>query len=243
MMVTSVARIFGAIYERRWPLVSTSEFGIEIVRPINTFAGKLALFIHNNVDKICLLSSLLIIFVMDKDATKSAEELIPALFWCAVIWSLIYFMYFLSPIFLILSFIACLPCIILILQRFFNLNIFQQNESERAAPATQEALEKVWKATYISDESFKYVNPDKPEQTVTIQKEDTKCSICLGWYDNEDELRILPCSHHFHLGCADEWFKITATCPLCVRPIIQQQQPATATATATQSSDTPDSNV
>ena len=241
MMMTSVARIYNSIYERRFPLVIVTDTGMEIIRTVNTFWGKLAMFNHNYIDKICLFSSMLLVIIMDKYTSRNAEKQIPQLFWTAMIWALIYFMYFVAPVFLILGLIACLPCILLILQRFFNLNIFESNANQRAAPATQEILEKVWKVSYISDESFKYVNPDKLEQAVIIEKEDTKCSICLGWYENEDELRILPCSHHFHLGCADEWFKITATCPLCVRPI---NSPTQAQAqTQTQLSTNPDSNV
>lgn len=237
MTVTSIARIYQSIYERRFPLVITTDTGTEILRPINTFWGKLSLFIHRYVDKICLFSSMFLVIILDKESSKFAEESIPELFWMAMTYALIYFMYFVAPLFLILSLIACLPCILLVLQRFFNLNIFEQSGNQRAAPATQEILEKVWHVKYTSDESFKYVNPDKPEQAVLIQKEDTKCSICLGWYEEGDELRILPCSHHFHLGCADEWFKITATCPLCVRPINPGQSQA-----QTQSTN-PDSNV
>ena len=248
MTGTSIARIFNAIYERRWPFVIFTDDGGEILRPINTFFGKLAMFIRNHVDSICLFSTMFLILILDKTSSRFAEEKTPELFWTAMIWVLIYFMYFVAPVFLILGLIACLPCILLILQRFFNLNILEQAGNQRAAPATQEILEKVWKVSYISDESYKYVNPDKREQSIVIEKEDTKCSICLGWYENQDELRILPCSHHFHLGCADEWFKITATCPLCVRPINspappppsaqqQQQQPQTM------ASSNPDSNV
>ena len=41
------------------------------------------------------------------------------------------------------------------------------------------------------------------------------CCICLANYENNDELRELPCSHLFHKDCVDKWLKINALCPLC----------------------------
>lgn len=41
------------------------------------------------------------------------------------------------------------------------------------------------------------------------------CCICLAKYEDNDELRELPCSHFFHTQCVDKWLKINATCPLC----------------------------
>lgn len=241
MCFTSAARIFKMVYDRRWPLVTVTEFGTELIRPVNTIAGQTAMFFHKNIDLISFLSAGLLMLLMDKHTSESAEKEIPLLFWTGMAWSMMYFLYFLAPIFFILSLIACLPCIIIILQRFFNFSLVNPNETSRAAPATQALLDKVWKVGFTANDSFEYTNPELPDQKVVIQKEDTKCSICLGWYEEGDDLRILPCSHHFHLGCADEWFKITATCPLCVRPIRpNSQEPSSPTAT---NSNSPDSNV
>lgn len=244
MALTSVARIYKAMYDRRWPLSSVTEWGTEVFRPVNTLPGKVASFIQKHIDLTCMLSTLFIFLYFDKATSEEAEKQIPILFWGAMGWAMVYFMYFVAPIFFILSLIACLPCIIVVLQRFFNFSLLNPNDQPRAAPASQAVLEKVWKVKYTPDESFKYINPDAPDQVVTIQKEDTKCSICLGWYDNGEDLRILPCSHHFHQGCADEWFKITATCPLCVRPIQPTPtEPSGQTANESVPTDNPDSNV
>lgn len=48
-----------------------------------------------------------------------------------------------------------------------------------------------------------------------ISAEDAVCCICLANYVNNDELRELPCVHHFHMECVDKWLKINALCPLC----------------------------
>ncbi|PNY05120.1 E3 ubiquitin-protein ligase at4g11680-like protein [Trifolium pratense] len=53
------------------------------------------------------------------------------------------------------------------------------------------------------------------EKERMISGEDAVCCICILNYENEDELRELPCSHLFHKECVDKWLKINALCPLC----------------------------
>ncbi|CAN1168205.1 E3 ubiquitin-protein ligase At4g11680 [Linum perenne] len=48
-----------------------------------------------------------------------------------------------------------------------------------------------------------------------ISGEDAVCCICLNEYEDEEELKELPCGHVFHVECVDKWLKINASCPLC----------------------------
>ncbi|KAF8100946.1 hypothetical protein N665_0213s0011 [Sinapis alba] len=48
-----------------------------------------------------------------------------------------------------------------------------------------------------------------------------ECCICLSPYEDETELRELPCGHHFHCSCVDKWLYIHATCPLCKYSILK----------------------
>jgi len=48
---------------------------------------------------------------------------------------------------------------------------------------------------------------------------ETKCSICLLDYENNDELRKLVCSHFFHKKCIDNWFNSSTTCPICRKDV------------------------
>jgi len=41
------------------------------------------------------------------------------------------------------------------------------------------------------------------------------CSICIEEFQQEQDLRRLPCSHRFHQKCVDEWLKISTSCPNC----------------------------
>eukprot|EP00559_Dactyliosolen_fragilissimus_P005706 CAMPEP_0184856060 /NCGR_PEP_ID=MMETSP0580-20130426/1215_1 /TAXON_ID=1118495 /ORGANISM="Dactyliosolen fragilissimus" /LENGTH=140 /DNA_ID=CAMNT_0027350831 /DNA_START=164 /DNA_END=586 /DNA_ORIENTATION=- len=41
------------------------------------------------------------------------------------------------------------------------------------------------------------------------------CSICLGEYENGDDLTRLPCQHTYHTQCVDAWCSNHVRCPLC----------------------------
>ncbi|XP_076937246.1 RING-H2 finger protein ATL52-like [Bidens hawaiensis] len=44
----------------------------------------------------------------------------------------------------------------------------------------------------------------------------TDCSVCLGEFQEDESIKILPkCSHVFHVYCIDTWLKTHLNCPLC----------------------------
>ena len=44
------------------------------------------------------------------------------------------------------------------------------------------------------------------------------CSICLGDFEEDEELMILPCNHRFcATGCLARWVSISPKCPMCKR--------------------------
>ena len=44
----------------------------------------------------------------------------------------------------------------------------------------------------------------------------TDCAVCLGDFQEGEQLRHLPtCSHSFHVSCIDAWFLDHSNCPLC----------------------------
>ncbi|KAJ2477701.1 hypothetical protein IWW56_004177 [Coemansia sp. RSA 2131] len=50
--------------------------------------------------------------------------------------------------------------------------------------------------------------------------EDCMCAICLCDYEDGEILRLLPCHHHMHQGCVDEWLHINQKCPLCKQSVV-----------------------
>ena len=51
-------------------------------------------------------------------------------------------------------------------------------------------------------------------------KEDEKCPICLGNFQDEEMVIVLPrCSHIFHTLCIKEWMKRASSCPTCRAPM------------------------
>ncbi|CAG8546264.1 2253_t:CDS:2 [Diversispora eburnea] len=63
-----------------------------------------------------------------------------------------------------------------------------------------------------------------------------ECCICLEDYVDEDELRIMPCKHEFHVACIDSWLTTRKKfCPICKRdictpteetPLLSNQEPS-----------------
>ncbi|CAA7409050.1 unnamed protein product [Spirodela intermedia] len=49
---------------------------------------------------------------------------------------------------------------------------------------------------------------------------DGDCAVCLGELEGGQRLRRLPlCGHRFHARCVDQWLRLSATCPICRRPV------------------------
>jgi hypothetical protein len=45
--------------------------------------------------------------------------------------------------------------------------------------------------------------------------EDATCSICLGGFEKEQQVRTVACFHQFHKECVDTWLLSNPTCPIC----------------------------
>ncbi|KAJ0405550.1 hypothetical protein P43SY_009599 [Pythium insidiosum] len=57
---------------------------------------------------------------------------------------------------------------------------------------------------------------EKPDETrhETSASEDV-CPICLVEFEEDEDVRNLPCKHLFHVACIDEWLGRNTTCPMC----------------------------
>ena len=47
----------------------------------------------------------------------------------------------------------------------------------------------------------------------------TQCQICLGDYEEGEEVRALPCMHVFHAPCVESWLHVRVQCPTCCAEI------------------------
>lgn len=53
-----------------------------------------------------------------------------------------------------------------------------------------------------------------------VGDDDRMCVVCLGEYEEGEELRTLPhCMHSFHAPCVDTWLLSHINCPLCRSPL------------------------
>jgi len=41
------------------------------------------------------------------------------------------------------------------------------------------------------------------------------CAVCLLPMKKGDEIRVLPCNHHYHSECIDLWLRRRSHCPMC----------------------------
>jgi len=48
-----------------------------------------------------------------------------------------------------------------------------------------------------------------------IPDRNCRCVICFDEYRKGNRIKFLPCNHHFHSDCVDEWFNVKDSCPLC----------------------------
>ncbi|CAN7983216.1 unnamed protein product [Ixodes hexagonus] len=42
-----------------------------------------------------------------------------------------------------------------------------------------------------------------------------KCTICLSEFEDNEDVRRLPCMHLFHIVCVDQWLTTNKRCPIC----------------------------
>ncbi|XP_062001025.1 E3 ubiquitin-protein ligase At1g63170-like [Rosa rugosa] len=146
----------------------------------------------------------------------------PRLFWLCVAFLLCDIMIFIlcvaATCLYCLSVCCCLPCILAILPALTNKD-----------GATEEEINSLPKFKFCRIDDFRIVNgqfqelsggsttefdTSAPNEHVSSQ-DYADCCICLEVYQNGEELRQLPCHHHFHCACIDKWLRKRTTCPMC----------------------------
>ncbi|XP_076366065.1 uncharacterized protein LOC143254993 [Tachypleus tridentatus] len=59
--------------------------------------------------------------------------------------------------------------------------------------------------------------PHKYKKIQRSEGEDNieKCTICLSEFEDNEDVRRLPCMHLFHIVCVDQWLTTNKRCPIC----------------------------
>ncbi|GFN79937.1 RING finger protein 38 [Plakobranchus ocellatus] len=60
------------------------------------------------------------------------------------------------------------------------------------------------------------------DDTERPESKHTSCVVCMCEFEDRQLLRVLPCSHEFHVECVDEWLKANRTCPVCRHDVINR---------------------
>ena len=77
--------------------------------------------------------------------------------------------------------------------------------------------------------AFWYLRQAGPDSWPSWQAEasdDHKCAVCYCNFERGEELRVLGCSHRFHVDCIDGWLRGRPTCPMCKVSIKAEQDQA-----------------
>ncbi|CAO3653477.1 unnamed protein product [Cunninghamella echinulata] len=67
-----------------------------------------------------------------------------------------------------------------------------------------------------------------PNKNTDEEEDDDECPICLDPFRCNDEIRVLPCQHSFHVTCIDGWLTTYKTkCCVCTRDIYFDKKKST----------------
>ncbi|KAJ6292904.1 hypothetical protein OIU78_024977 [Salix suchowensis] len=115
---------------------------------------------------------------------------------------------YLFPFLLFLLLCCCVPLISTAIG--YNMSA---GSDERGASDDQISRLPRWRYKAADTKSEFHSSADW--DSAVASAEDLECCICLAKYKDKEEVRRLPCSHMFHLECADQWLRIISCCPLC----------------------------
>ncbi|OZJ06070.1 hypothetical protein BZG36_01067 [Bifiguratus adelaidae] len=159
--------------------------------------------------------------------SMSCQHNQPGLFYLTLTWIVCGYIVVAIPIFLCGTVIFCLPCL-LVAMRSLGFSDIVPNAG--ASPADIKAIPLVrFHPMEHSDDldmgpsmvqKNRHPEPSAPApkhgpSEYRLPAQDAVCAICICDYEQGDLLRLLPCRHHFHQSCVDEWMSLNRACPLC----------------------------
>lgn len=93
----------------------------------------------------------------------------------------------------------------------------EEERKKRALP--KELINRL--PTYKYNKKEEKTTNTKDENDNENQNENDKldehynCRICLESYQQDEDIKILPCMHQYHSDCIDHWLSIHRKCPIC----------------------------
>jgi Ring finger domain len=112
----------------------------------------------------------------------------------------------------LLSFQAQLALAIMESQRQMMLGGYGHPDGDHpSTPGLSEEGKARWERFVYDAKSGDYGSLAQKEGS----EEGPHCSICLGEYENEEQLVKLPCFHVYHDECISSWTSSHTKCPLC----------------------------
>jgi len=162
--------------------------------------------------------------------------------------SMVYLYYLALPL-LLLSICLCLPCVLCFMSRFaasdagaessdiealrtirFDPAEYARDVEARrqlrlqqrssAVGATSAAVASAAVPQTATEAVSSSTDEHKVSAVPSSDADAPTCAICCQPYEQDEELRILPCDHDFHTNCIDHWLRIRPTCPICRGSII-----------------------
>lgn len=92
-------------------------------------------------------------------------------------------------------------------------------EQVTATPLSQEKEHHMGATTAIVSAGSSLADTPRGVEAPTAAQPDpnqVRCPVCLEDFEEDQEVRILPCSHSFHTDCIDPWLlNVAGSCPLC----------------------------
>jgi len=105
----------------------------------------------------------------------------------------------------------------------FSTGDFMPNESASLDRLLNELFEQAVASPSLSGlsaEQFARLPRRKAAET-----DDSSCAICQEAYKvGQDTIVALPCKHVYHEDCIGPWIKRTSSCPMCRRPVDEQNK-------------------
>ena len=125
--------------------------------------------------------------------STTCKDTNPVLFYYAVALVVLYYVIWTLPLLVCVAICVCLPCVLV------AMRLLAEPEGTQ-----EDIIASIPKRTFHVDPTPLPEGQERPS-----------CSICMVEYEEGEEIRVLPCTHEFHVECVDRWLTMKRTCPLC----------------------------